>query len=422
LSKGGDPQEIVAARARQDAIQELLKCLPRLGMFVEAHALCSTALSMERNHAVGAGAVTEFDELFKVAFTSMVEAIGQVHRQHFDQKENDAQENGGQVNERIQSLFDCVELVTESMLLMWLEHSRTLRLSVLEKVGDKSSWTRLVQFITTYGGDLFTQRLLQLGNVRAILHQGADVWLGQLQESAEGEQLKIIRELDRGIPRPKAARYLTLVFEAIIENYNEYRDFNSTTTQSDRGDLLYMLLDFLRLRVRYDRVCWHLRPVIWAHRILVQARENRVSRMWRRSLAERVDPEADRYMEKFLKLREQYSMQMMTVHDRLAERFVHPMQVDRMRSLVPQAMANPNSRESQRAFDALEREADQLTKKPMGVGMDLPNWLAAIDEEVELCQLPRYLRQDVEHACWIESLPLSINVLREQLESLPRRS
>lgn len=423
LSKGGDPQEIVAARARQDAIQELLKCLPRLGLFVEAHELCTTALAMERNHAVGAGAVTEFDELFKVAFSSMVEAIGQVHRQHFDQKENDtAQENGGQVNERTQSLFDCVELVTESMLLMWLEHSRTLRLSVLEKVGDKSSWTRLVQFITTFGGDLFTQRLLQLGNVRAILHQGAEVWLGQVQESAEGEQLKIVRELDRGIPRTKAARYLTLVFEAIIENYNEYRDFNSTTTQSDRGDLLYMLLDFLRLRVRYDRVCWHLRPVIWAHRILVQARENRVARMWRRSLAERVDPEADRYMEKFLKLREQYSMQMMTVHDRLAERFVHPMQVDRMRSLVPQAMANPNSRESQRAFDALEREADQLTKQPMGVGMDLPNWLAAIDEEVELCQLPKYLRQDVEHACWIESLPLSINALREQLEQLPRRS
>jgi hypothetical protein len=322
----------------------------------------------------------------------------------------------------MQSLFDCIELMTESMLLMWLDHSRTLRLSVLEKVNDKTSWGRLVEFITQYGADLFTQRLLQLGNVRAILHQGADVWLKQLQDSSEEGNFGIVRELDHSIALPKAARYLTLVLEAIIENYNEYRDFNSTTTQSDRGDLLYMLLDFLRLRVRYDRVCWHLRPVIWAHRILVQSSENRVARMWRRSLSERVGPEADRYLEKFEKLRQQYSIQMMTVHDRLAERFVHPMQIDRMRSLVAQAMAQPGTRAAQRAFDVLEHEAEQLTNQPMGIGMDLPNWLAAVDEEVELCSLPSYLRQDVEHPCLIEPVELSIDDLRAQLENLPRRA
>lgn len=422
LSKGGDPHEMVSARARQDAIQELLRCLPRLGMYTETHELCGAALAMERNHAVGAGAVTEFDELFKIAFSAMVDVLAQTHRKHFAKVDNEPNaRSADEESSPSQSLFDCVELLTESMLLMWLDHSRTLRLSVLEKVSDKSSWNRLVEFITQYGGDLFTQRLLQLGNVRAILHQGADVWLTQLQDSAEGENFAIVRELDRAIPLPKAARYLTLVFEAIIENYNEYRDFNSTTTQSDRGDLLYMLLDFLRLRVRYDRVCWHLRPVTWAHRILVQSHENRVARMWRRSLSERVGPEADRYLEKFQKLRQQYSMQMMTVHDRLAERFIHPMQIDRMRALVPQAMNRPGSRESTRAFEALEREADQLTQQPMGIGLELPNWLAAVEEEVELCTLPKTLRHDVEHPCLIESVALSVNDLREQLENLPRR-
>jgi hypothetical protein len=278
-----------------------------------------------------------------------------------------------------------------------------------------------VDFITQYGADLFTQRLLQLGNVRAILHQGADVWLQQLEQSPEGESLKIVREIDKSITRTKAARYLTLVFEAIIENYNEYRDFNSTTTQSDQGDLLYMFLDFLRLRVRYDRVCWHLRPVIWAHRILVRSGENRVARMWRRSLVTRIGPEADRYLEKFHKLRRQYSMQMMTVHDRLAEKFAHPMQVDRMRSLVARAMNHPGSTESERAFEILEHEAQQLTSQPMGVGVDLPNWLAGLEEEVELCMLPGYLRQDVEHPCLLEQGPLSMDDLHRQLEKLPRR-
>jgi hypothetical protein len=421
LSRGGDPHDIVATRARQDAIVELLKCLPRLGMLTQAHELCLAALAMERNHGIGVGAVTEFDELFKIAFSAMVEALARASRRKPGGEPAGEIEDEGAAPSRIQALFDCVEMLTESMLLMWLDHSRTLRLSVLEKVSDKTSWLRLVEFIMQYGEDLFTQRLLQLGNVRAILHQGAEVWLAQLEDSPEGEDFKLIRELDRGIARTKAARYLTLVFEAIIENYNEYRDYNSTTTQSDQGDLLHMFLDFLRLRVRYDRVCWHLRPVIWAHRILIQAGEQRVAQMWRRSLAERVRTEADRYLEKFEKLRQQYSMQMVTVHDRLAERFVHPMQIDRMRSLVAQAMAKPGSKASRRAFDLLEQEVNQLTIQPMGIGMELPSWLAALEEEVDLCELPKYLRKDVESPCLIEPLELTLASLHEQLEQLPHR-
>ena len=61
-----------------------------------------------------------------------------------------------------------------------------------------------------------------------------------------------------------------MAIEAVVENYGEYVDYNSTTTQSDRGDMLYTLLDFLRLRASYDRVAWNLRPVVLAHEVLVR--------------------------------------------------------------------------------------------------------------------------------------------------------
>ena len=41
------------------------------------------------------------------------------------------------------------------------------------------------------------------------------------------------------------------------------------------------LLDFLRLRTKYDRVCWNLKPVIWAHEILVRRGVNDAAKMWR---------------------------------------------------------------------------------------------------------------------------------------------
>ena len=422
LAKGGNAQQIVAVRARQDAIKDLLRSLSRLGLLEETYGLCQTALAMERNHRVGAGAVTEFDELFKIAFMSMVDSIVLSATKL---RRTAATPAGGQrKSEDVRPenvLFECLEMITESMLIMWLEHDQTLRLTVLEKVADEASWKRLVEFIQNYGENLFTQKLLQLGNIRAILHQGVESWLGELIKSPEGEGLAIVRGLQQNLPLAKAVRYVTLILEAVLENYNEYRDYNSTTTQSDRGELLYMLLDFLRIRVRYDRVSWRLRPMVWAHRVLVNQAENKVARMWRRSLAERVGDEADRYLIRFRQLRKKYAMQMMTVHDRLAEKFVHPMQIDRLRSLVRQSVHKPGSAAARRAFDRLERETDQLAGRPTGVGVDLPHWLAALEEEVELLPLPECLRTDAARHCLIPATPLPLAILRERLERLPTR-
>ena len=41
-----------------------------------------------------------------------------------------------------------------------------MRLSVLETVSDKDRWHELKRFIERYGHDLFTQRFMNLGNLR----------------------------------------------------------------------------------------------------------------------------------------------------------------------------------------------------------------------------------------------------------------
>jgi len=140
------------------------------------------------------------------------------------------------------------------------------------------------EFITNYGGDLFTQNFLHVGNIRAILHQGVGDWLVQVQESHDPPDTALFRDLGSKLPMKKAVRHLTLVLEGVLENFNEYRDYNTTTTQSDDGALLHMFFQFLILRSRYDRVCWNLNPVVWAHRILVRRQQSSVARMWRKSL------------------------------------------------------------------------------------------------------------------------------------------
>jgi hypothetical protein len=415
LAKGGDPAAIVRARVVQTAVLDLLRRMPTLGLMRETYELTRTTLAMERDNPIGRGAVTEFDEIFEVAYSSMVHVLVQSTSQLKQQRETEGLEKKEITEEAQTVLFDCIEMLTETMLSLWLDHSRTLRLSVLEKVHDKQSWERIVEFIENYGSGLFTQQFLHLGNIRAILHQGVDRWLTQVMQSPP--DLRLFDELGAVLPKQKAVRYLTLVLESVIENYNEYRDYNTTTTQSDSGESLYMFLDFLRLRSRYDRVCWNLKPVIWAHRILVNDQENGVARMWRRSLTERVGPEADKYQGMLKKLRNTYSIRMESVARRLKGRFGHQMQIDRLKALVAPAMEDPNQRKSARVFELLQHESQAFSRSTQGVGVDLPAWLAALEQEVQYNLVPKQMRDSVQGSTIEPPTPL-IAILREQLEQL----
>ena len=166
------------------------------------------------------------------------------------------------------------------------------------------------------------------------MHQGVDAWLTRWKQNPEpGEESTLIDDIAADkLPRADAVKHLTLVIEAIVENYAEYRDYNSTTTQSDRGELLYTLLDFLRLRVHYDRVAWHLKPLLIAHAVLVRRGRSAAAETWRAAAGRRTSELADSLQNRYAELRKQYAMRLPTVADRLAERFIRPLAVDRARA------------------------------------------------------------------------------------------
>jgi hypothetical protein len=412
LAKGGSPREIVAVRVRQHALTDMLAWLPRMGLWVETCELLEVARAMERDHPVGPGAVTEFDELFKIGYRAIVEGLVASASQW------PAAQEGEEDETQSEALVSCLEKLTEALLTSWLAHSRTLRLSVLERVHDKASWKKLVEFIERYGEELFSQRFLNLSNIRAILHQGVADWLTGMQEDPDDEvPERLLGDLAAGEPVESAAEQLTLVLEAIVENYGEYRDYNSTTTQSDRGELLYMLLDFLRLRTRYDRVCWNLKPVVLAHEILVRRGQDQAARVWRKALTERINDEADQYLAKLADLQKKYAMRMPTVADRLAERFVRPLAIDRIRALVGPAIDEARRGGEAPKFEMLQHDTKFLTREPTGVGLDVPAWLVALEEEVEQALRPEHQRrQDDELARIIPQVLLSYREARQQLD------
>ena len=381
LSKGGKPRDIVEAQSVQSAAVILLQAMPRAGLLSEGFRLVSVAQLMERHRPTGEGAVTEFDRLFQVGFEASVHAL--IDAIEF----NTPQPSYGEDVDHSNELFEGLQSLTEAWLKRWNTHSRSLRLSSLEKATDKKRWEALVEFIKRYGRDLFTPKFLNLGNLRAVLHQRVDTFLRRLEEDDDAEvRPALLDALDRDIPRGEAVELLSIVIETLIENYAEFKDYNSTTTQSDQGDMLYILLDFLRLRLGYERFAWNLRPVMMVHEVLVRRQKTATAELWRRAVTDRTCEAADWNIAQLRELNRKYGVRLPTIADRLGERFVRPLAVDRLRALVRPSVVELRTAGDHTAFSLLEQELLEFTDNPCGSGLDVPAWLLALEDEARRVQ------------------------------------
>jgi hypothetical protein len=420
-ARGGSPHRVLHARNLQHVLRRLLVALPRLGLLDETYRLVETIRRMERNrkHPVGPMAITEFDRLFELAWKGMVECVARSAEAWPEKRRagrSGSRRTGG-------SLLTLLQQMTGSVLQRWLDHSRHVRLSVLENVAEESRWQAVRKFIERYGHDLFTQRFMTYGNLRAILHQGADAYLGSLEEEPDAEApQRLLEDLGSRLSREEAARWLEFCIEAILENYSEYLDYNSTTTQSDRGEMLYILLDFLRVKASYDRVAWNLQPLVAAYQVLVRCGRAEAAEQWRHAVARESGSVAEHHLQRLNQVTTRYGIRLRSVADRLEERFIKPLAVERLCALVRPAMEELRRGKPLRSLATLERELVQFTADPEGVGFDLPPWLEALEDEV---QSVRSEAQDEEQ--WalvsppIPPVLLAPDEIKSQIEKWERR-
>ena len=382
-SRGGSAAAIVQCRRVQQAILRLLEYAPRLGLIVELFKLLDTIQKMEEINTVQAGAITEFDRLVETASRAVTKSVA-VSAKSWKLSPNKQKEPHMQ-NE---ALVDYMERVIEELLDFWVTHSQQIRISPVEPLLDPKHWSRVKEFIQRYGHDIFTQQNMGFGNLRAIMHQGVDNYLQALMQiKKEEDNVEVASKLldaleQRRIDRKTAANLLEIVLEAIAENYSEYVDYNSTTTHSDHGEKLYMLLDMLRVQVGYERISWRLKPVYWVHDSMIRAGCDEAARLWEKAIVRRSVDVAEEHLRQYQRLSEKYGMWLPSVHERLQERFVRPLQIDRMCGLVPKAIRQVQRDEPRTAFEDLYAQIDVFAKDPMGVGFEMPEWLSALRNEV----------------------------------------
>lgn len=372
LDNGGHPEEYCEARALHTVLRVLLIQLPRLGLLREAFVVLKTAFRMERVSRPGGQAVTEFDSLFRIALGSSLECLV---------KSSQAWRSGDFDDEE---LIDVVGEFVERYLKIWLKHSRTMRISSVESLKSKSVSAGIREFIEQYGDDLFQPRLLTPANLRTNEQAGSVV--DQLAEEEDPlHPIGLLEDLRRGVlDREDVEAHLELIYSIILDKFDRFVEYSTTTTQSDYGEMLYSLLDFLRVEVAYERDSWNLLPVKIAHEQLAAAGRQEAALMWEQMFESNTSEMADQHIDALERLEQRHGMRLPSIADHLQERFIKPLAVNRIVALVPAAMEDAkHGRPESAAFAALRATLEDYLEATASSSGELPRWVREIEQEID---------------------------------------
>jgi hypothetical protein len=437
LDSGGKPGQFRQAKLLQATLRFLLSQLPRAGCLRETWQLLQTVYQMERGARPPGMVVSEFDQLFRTALKSTLESIVRSssrwrfvesggrgresnaqrsldpaapapNRRAWDRRLSSRGKPTGKPSRsaiwyagslraagpypaakraawRNDQLVTMASDVVQRYMKLWLTHSRSMRLSSVEEMSETSVWKRVRTFIETYGADLFHAKVLTLGNIRTILDAGIEDFLDYLDESRDPiHPVKLIDDLEAGaIESEKAMTYLELIYETIVDKFDRYVEYNTTTTHSDYGEKFYCLLDFLRAESAYERDAWNLSPISLCHELFSECGREAAARAWEQDFRARSGSVANKHLIRLRSLEKKYGMRLPSISDRLSERFVKPLAVHRMRALLPQALRDARlGRDSSPAFDALRAEIDEYLHTTNGSGIDVPAWLRTLERDL----------------------------------------
>jgi len=402
LSRGGVPRRIVMARSRERLLARLAACLPRLGLVAETADVVQLAKALESRRPRGAASVSEFDRVFEAAARALVERIVETAlAEGAAARTTDPTVTTGRI-------LDGLSLLVPRLLDTWTAHARQLRLSVLERVRDDPSFGAIREFIERYGAGLFTQQLLSPPSLRGILRGGVRLYLEQLVDRAAGEPpdvelpdaglpgssrpqrrpTRLLEDLASGVlPIRQAAARLRLVLESVAENHAEYRDWNSTTTQSDRGECLHVFLDFLRIKAEHERIAWTLRPVNMAHRVLARRGVAEAAAAWRGRMRDETGETAAGLEARLAALETHWGVRLASVSDRVRRPFTVALEQDELEALVDPAVQELVTGSPSDAGLRLEERALTFLGVASGSGVEVPAWLdrlaTAVDRALE---------------------------------------
>jgi len=120
------------------------------------------------------------------------------------------------------------------------------------------------------------------------------------------------------------------------------------------------------------------------HDELVRGGRTSAAEAWQEAVAAQVRDVADQHVAFYKRMVQQYGMRLRSIGQRIEERFIQPLAIDRMRALVrPAVEAKRRGEDRNPFFEQLEQQVAPFAENLSGAGVEVPEWLDALEAELD---------------------------------------
>ncbi|GAB6184834.1 hypothetical protein JCM17478_03360 [Thermopirellula anaerolimosa] len=373
--RGGHPRQYVAGKSLYRSLATASAMVLRRGLAAPALSALSLLRDTEKQVAGRGGRVSEMEQVIRAITESVAKSLLIAGR--------DADLEASAGGKRRPGLFQSLWRAASRLQRAWPELTAEIYISVVETVGSVRDWEEITRFIRTYGGEIFTQEFLDYNHLRGLALTGADRFLQELERNGDRNEWRLVRDIRKGqIAIAKAAKNLQFIAEIILENYDEYVDYNSLTTHSDYGENLHCLLDFLALKERFTRMEWNLTPYMVFYDQLLQKGLWHLADLWETSVVEETASAVSQLHEAYHQLSRHHGMHLPVLQELLRDGFRGILLRRRMAALVRQAVPSQVAARRRESLDELWRVIEEYGVRHTVMGASAPSWLLELEEHL----------------------------------------
>lgn len=382
LVRGGNPRVYFAARGTHRALGLMAYLMARQGWAGSSIGLLTLVKNTEQRQAEGGGKVSEIEHLFEAVADGIFTAL-------IAPEPSNPQGQPTQIPLReAERLVESLGSVCQVLADIWATISHEIYLSTVETSPFQRSWQEIREFIRKFGQEIFTPMFMAHGNLRAIIAMGTSHWLRLVKESGDPQWSRLLEALDSGELNPKkAAEYLRLIIEAVLENYEDYLDYNSMTTQSDYGQNLHILIDFLRLKSEYQRRHWMLKPFFLAHRCLVNWQLWDIAEIWEETVESHFQGWSEVFVKKYDRIRNSHGIHLPGLFETLSKGFGFPLAMQHVLGLVRHVIRELEAGQTSPTLTRLVERIRAFGPFHVRYGYQRPEWIDDLENAIQRTQL-----------------------------------
>ncbi|NMC21392.1 MAG: hypothetical protein GYA33_13350 [Thermogutta sp.] len=373
--RGGRPRQYVGRKSLYRCLATATAMVLRRGLVGPALNALSLLREAEKQSAGQGGQVSEMELVIRTLTESVAQSLLTAGR------DADLDETVG--GTRRPGLFQSLWWAASRLQRAWPELTAEIYISIVETVGSAKEWEHITRFIRTYGGEIFTQEFLDYEHLRGIALTGAGRFLQELDRSGNRPEWRLLRDIRQGkISLVQAAKNLQFIAEIILENYAEYADYNSLTTQSDYGENLHCLLDFLALKERFTRMEWNLTPYLVFYDQLLQKGLWSLADRWEKGVVEETAATVSELQEAYSQLSRHHGIRLLVLEETLRDGFRGILLRRRMAALAHKAVHLQDAGRRHESLDKLWHAIEEYGVRHTVMGASAPSWLLELEDHL----------------------------------------